>query len=115
MLVAEQLADNNPTKKPGVEYVTKYEGKHGAGTRSQFGSTAWTALNWLEATVPVALKKAKPGTPEFRAALRDALEGMKEVVSPEGVFNMSPSNHNGLDMRGQAMVRIEGGKWKLVQ
>lgn len=115
VLVAEQLPDSNPTKKPGIEYVTKYEGKHGAGTRSLFGSTAWTAYSMLEASVPVALKKAQPGTPEFRQALRDALEGMKEVVSPEGVFNMSASNHNGLDARGQVMVKIEDGKWKLVQ
>jgi branched-chain amino acid transport system substrate-binding protein len=115
VLVAEQLPDGDPTKKPGVEYVTKYEAKYGAGTRSLFGSTAWTALNWLEATVPVALKKGQPQTPAFREGLRDALEGMKEVVSPEGVFTMSPANHNGLDERGQVMVKIENGKWKLVQ
>jgi branched-chain amino acid transport system substrate-binding protein len=115
VLVAEQLPQTDPTRKPGVDYVSKYEQKHGEGSRSLFGSTAWTALNWLEATVPVALKKAQPGTPEFRQALRDALENMKEVVSPEGVFTMSPSNHNGLDARGQVMVKVENGKWKLVQ
>ena len=115
VLVAEQLAASNPIRKQGIDYVTQYEGKYGANTRSQFGSTAWTALNWLQAAVPVALKKAQPGTPEFRQALRDALEGMKEVVSPEGVFNMSPGNHNGLDARGQVMVQVAGGKWKLVE
>lgn len=115
VLVAEQLTAGNPMKKQGVAYVTQYEGKYGPNTRSQFGSTAWTALNWLQATVPVAMKKAQPGTTEFRQALREALEGMHEVVSPEGVFNMSPANHNGLDARSQVMVRIEGGKWKLVE
>jgi len=115
VLVAEQLPESDPTKKSGVEYVTKYEGKYGAGTRSLFGSTAWTALKWLQATVPVALKKAQPQTAEFRQALRDALENMKEVVSPEGVFNMSPTNHNGLDARGQVMVKIENGKWVLAR
>lgn len=115
VLVAEQLPDNHPTKKLGVEYVKRYESQNGPGSRSLFGSTAWTALLWLEATVPTALKKAKPGTPEFRAALRDALEGMKEVVTPEGVFNMTPTNHNGIDERAQVLVRIEGGTWKLVK
>jgi branched-chain amino acid transport system substrate-binding protein len=115
VLVAEQLPANHPSKAQGTQYVTKYEGAYGAGTRSQFGSTAWTALNWLQATVPQALKKSQPGTAEFRAALRDALEGMKEVVSPEGVFTMTPANHNGLDERGQVMVKIENGKWVLVQ
>lgn len=115
VLVAEQLPDDDPTKEAGVEYVSKYEGQYGEGTRSLFGSTAWTALNWLEATVPVALKEAKPGTPEFRKALRDALENMDEVVSPEGVFNMTKEDHNGIDSRGQVVVTIEDGKWKLAQ
>lgn len=115
VLVAEQLPASDPTKKPGVEYVQKYEKAYGPGTRSLFGSTAWTALNWLQATVPVALDHAKPGTPAFRQALRDALENMHEVVSPEGVFTMSPKNHNGIDSRGQVMVKVENGKWKYIQ
>lgn len=115
VLVAEQLPDTHPTRKAGMDYVKRYEAAHGAGSRSLFGSTAWTALLWLEAAVPQALKKAKPGTAEFRAALRDALEGMKEVVTPEGVFSMSPANHNGIDERAQVLVRIEGGSWKLVR
>lgn len=115
VLVAEQLPDSDPTKKAGIEYVTKYEAKYGAGTRSLFGSTAWTALSWLQASVPVALKSAKPSTVKFRQALRDALENMHEVVSPEGVFNMSPKNHNGIDSRGQVMITVKDGKWKYVQ
>lgn len=115
VLVAEQLPDNHPTKKLGMEYVKRYEAQYGAGSRSLFGSTAWTALLWLEAAIPNALKKAKPGTAEFRVALRDALEGMKEVATPEGVFNMSPTNHNGIDERAQVLVRVEGGTWKLIK
>jgi branched-chain amino acid transport system substrate-binding protein len=115
VLVAEQLPAQSPVRKPAMEYVTKYEGQYGAGTRSQFGSTAWTALNWMQAAAPVALKNAQPGTPQFRQALRDALEGMHEVASPEGVFNMSASNHNGLDERGQVMAQIVNGKWTLAQ
>jgi len=115
VLVAEQLPDSNVTKKIGMEYAKRYEAQNGAGTRSLFGSTAWTALEWLQDAVPHALKKAKTGTPEFRAALRDSLEGMKEVVSPEGVFNMSATNHNGLDERAQVLIRVEGGTWKLVK
>jgi branched-chain amino acid transport system substrate-binding protein len=61
----------------------------------------------------VALKKAQPGTPEFRAALRDALENIKEVPGAHGVFNMSPTDHLGLDQRARVMVKIEGGAWKL--
>ena len=60
-----------------------------------------------------ALKKARPGTPEFRAALRDAIENLKDFVGSEGVYNMSPADHNGVDSRSQVMVKIENGAWKL--
>lgn len=115
VIVAEQLPESNPTKKLGVEYVKRYEAQNGPGSRSLFGSTAWTALEWLQDAVPRALKKAKPGTPEFRTALRDSLEGMKDVVTPEGVFTMSPTNHNGIEASSQVLVRVEGGTWKLVK
>lgn len=114
VLVAEQLPETNPTRAAGVDYVRRYEGANGAGSRSLFGSTAWTALMWLEHAVPVAMKSAQPGTPAFRSALRDALEGMKEVITPEGVFTMSKTNHNGLDQRAQVLVKVENGTWKLV-
>jgi branched-chain amino acid transport system substrate-binding protein len=58
------------------------------------------------------LKKAKPGTPEFRAALRDALEGAREVAGAHGIFNMSPTDHLGLDQRARVMVKIENGAWQ---
>ena len=53
------------------------------------------------------------GTAEFRTALRDAIEGTKEFVGSQGVFNMGPADHNGVDQRAQVMVRIENGTWKL--
>jgi branched-chain amino acid transport system substrate-binding protein len=115
VLVAEQLPDALPNKKPALEYVTRYEAAYGTHSRSLFGASAWTAWLWLEAAVPQALKSAQPGTPAFRAALRSALEGMKEVVTAEAVYNMSAADHNGVDARSQVLVRIEGGNWKLLK
>ena len=66
----------------------------------------------MAAAVPAALKKAKPGTPEFRAALRDSLEQLKEVPGAHGIFTMSPTDHLGLDQRARVMVKIENGTWK---
>ncbi len=81
MLVYEQLPDSNPVKKSAAEYITKYEAKYGKGSRSTFGGHAWDAVRAaVPIAIPQALKKAQPGTKEFRAALRDALEGEKEVV-----------------------------------
>ncbi len=113
VLVAEQLPDASPLKAPATEFVKRYETAYGAGSRSLFAASAWTAVMWLEAAVPQALKKGKPGTPEFRAALRDALESMKDVVTPEAIYSMSNTNHNGADQRSQVMVRIVDGRWKL--
>jgi branched-chain amino acid transport system substrate-binding protein len=115
VLVAEQLPDTTPMKKPAMDYVARYEARHGAGSRSLFGASAWTAMMWLDTAVPQAAKKAAPGTAEFRAALRDALEGLKGTVTPEAVYTMSDKDHNGVDERAQVMVRIEGGTWKLVK
>ncbi|NMG37528.1 ABC transporter substrate-binding protein [Azoarcus sp. TTM-91] len=115
VLVADQLPDDNPVKKSALAYITKYEAAHGKGSVSTFGAHAWDAGVLMTAAVPEALKKAKPGTPEFRAALRDALENVKEVPGAHGVFNMSPNDHLGFDQRARVMVQIQGGAWKLVK
>ena len=115
VLVADQLPDGNPVKKSAMEYIAKYEAAHGKGSVSTFGAHAWDAGVLMQAAVPEALKKAKPGTAEFRAAMRDALEGLKEVAGAHGIFNMSPTDHLGLDQRARVMVQIQGGAWKLAK
>jgi branched-chain amino acid transport system substrate-binding protein len=115
VLVAAQLPDSNPIKKVALDYVTKYEAAHGKGSASTFGAHAWDAGILLQHAVPVALKKAKPGTKEFKAALRDALEGLKNVTVSHGIVNMSPTDHLGFDQRARVMVKIENGDWKLIQ
>ncbi|MBN8476891.1 ABC transporter substrate-binding protein [Sulfuritalea sp.] len=114
-LVAEQLPDSHPSKKAGLEFVQKYEGAHGKGSRSLFAALAWDAWLVLDGAATRAVKKAKPGTPEFRKALRDELEATKNLVASTGVYNYSPTDHAGLDSRARVMVRIENGTWKLVQ
>jgi branched-chain amino acid transport system substrate-binding protein len=115
MLVFEQLPDSNPLKKTAAEYITKYEAKYGKDSRSTFGGHAWDAYVLLANAIPEALKKAKPGTKEFRLALRDALEAEKEVVATHGVYSMSAQDHNGLDNRARTMIKIDNGKWVLTK
>ena len=112
VLVAAQLPASNPVRKSALEYIDAYKKAHGKGSVSTFGGHAWDAGLLLKAAVPVALNKAQPGTPEFRAALRDALEGTKNVAGAHGIFNMSPTDHLGLDQRARVMVKIENGTWK---
>ena len=115
VLVADQLPADHPVKKSAMEYVTKYEAAQGKGTVSTFGAHAWDAGLLLATAAPVALKKAQPGSKEFRAALRDALEGTKNLPAAHGVFNMSPTDHLGFDQRARVMVKVENGTWKLVK
>jgi len=112
VLVADQLPASNPVKKSALAYVAAYEAAYGKGTVSTFGAHAWDAGLLMSAAIPVALKKAQPGTAEFRAALRDALEQVKELPGAHGIFNMSPNDHLGLDQRARVMVLIENGTWK---
>ncbi|MBI4984665.1 MAG: ABC transporter substrate-binding protein [Rhodocyclales bacterium] len=113
-LVAEQLPDSHPSKKAGLEFVKKYEAAYGKDSRSLFAGLAWDAWLVLDAAATRALKKAQPGTPEFRKALRDEIEQTKNLVAATGVYNYSATDHAGLDARARVMVRVENGAWKLV-
>src|SRR5690606_19655014 len=115
VMVAEQLPDSNPIKKVALEFTQAYEGKFGEGTRNAFAAYSWDAYLLADNAVAEALKKAKPGTPEFRPALREALENAGEVVGTHGVYDMSPTDHTGLDQRASALVQVENGNWKLVK
>ena len=112
VLVAAQLPAGHPVKKSALDYVAKYEAAYGKGSVSTFGGHMWDVGMLMQVAVGNALKKAQPGTPEFRAALRDALENTKEVHGAHGIFNMSPTDHLGLDQRARVMVKIENGAWK---
>lgn len=112
LLVADQLPDSNPVKKSALVYQDAYDAKYGVGTMNTFGGHMWDAGMLISNAIPVALKTgAKPGTPEFRAALRDALEQIKDLAASQGIFNMSPTDHAGLDERGRVMVKVVDGKW----
>lgn len=113
VLVAEQLEKGNPVKGPATDYVTRYEKQYGPDSRTQFGAHAYDAQLVLQRIVPIALKKAKPGTPEFRQALKDALESERDIVISHGVLNYSATDHYGFDQRGVAVVKVENGKWVL--
>ncbi len=113
LLVADQLPADNPIAKIATDVVRRYEQRYGEGSRTTFISNAYDAYMLLDAAVRVAARSAKPGTPEFRVALRDALEGTKDLVGTQGVYNMTPTDHVGLDNRSRYIVRVESGKWKL--
>lgn len=115
MMVAEQLPEADPIRKVALDYVSRYEARNGANSRSPFGATAWDMMLVLQQSAAAALKTNRPGTAEFRAALRDNVEALKNFVAAEGMVSMSPSDHNGVDQTCQVLVQIEGATWKLTR
>lgn len=114
VVVAEQLPADHPLKPQGLEFLKQYEGAYGTGSRNAFAAYAWDVATIIGAAVPFALKVGKPGTPAFRQALRDAIEASKEVKGTHAVYNMSPTDHHGVDKRARVLVRVEQGQWKLL-
>ena len=113
VLVAEQLPDSNPVKPVALEYLRLYEGKHGPGSRSLFGATAWDAHLMLGKVLSFDRdKSARPGTPAFRRFLRDGIEGLRGLVGTQGVFNLSPTDHSGTDASAQVLVEVRDGAWR---
>ena len=115
LIVAEDLPADFPTKVVSLDFVKRYEAAFGPGSRNAFAGYTYDGVKLLDAAAGVALKKAKPGTPEFREALRDALEHVKDVVGTHGVYNLSPTNHNGLDERARVLVHVVNGEWRLMK
>ena len=113
MLVLDQIADANPSKKVAQDYIAAYEKLYGSKPAT-FGANVYDAGLLLQHAVPEAAKKAKPGTPEFRAALRDALESTRELVGTQGVYNMTPQDHAGFDKRGRVLMTLKNGAWQLL-
>jgi branched-chain amino acid transport system substrate-binding protein len=114
MLVIDEIPDSNPTKKVAQGYIAAYEKQYGTKPAT-FGANTWDGGILLERAIPVALKAGKPGTEAFRSALRDAVEKEREIVGTQGVFNMSATNHNGMDDRARVTVVVKDGKFRLLQ
>ena len=110
-----QLSDGNPSKKAALAFVEQYEKAYGAGTRNQFAGHGTDAYIVLEKAVPVALKKAQPGTPEFRAALRDAFETMGRTVLAHGVLDWTAKDHWGYTNETGVMLQVVNGQFKVIQ
>ena len=114
MLVLGEMPDSVPAKAVALEYIGAYEKMYGSKPAT-FGANVYDAGLLLTRAVPIAAKRGKPGTPEFRAALRDALETTRELVGTQGVYNMSAADHSGFDERGRVLITVKDGGWRLLR
>ncbi len=112
-LLGDQLLDSHPSKKIAMDFVQKFEAAHGANTRNQFAGHSYDFQVAMEKAIPLALKKAKPGTAQFRAALRDSLETMGRTVFAHGVMNWTPADHWGYTLETGVMTKLVEGKFKV--
>jgi branched-chain amino acid transport system substrate-binding protein len=111
----EDQPDTALTKKPGLTLDKAYEAKYGASSRSQFAGHSYDAFLVLERIIPVALKTAKPGTVEFREAIRQALMSERDIAASQGVYNFTDKDRYGLDDRSRILLTVKDGKYVLAK
>jgi branched-chain amino acid transport system substrate-binding protein len=115
LVVYDQLADDNAIKPVATAFMADYAKKFGPQSVSPFAGYSYDAFLLLKNAIPIALQTARPGTEEFRVALRDALEKTHELVGVSGIYTMSPTNHNGQDERAAVLVQVSDGAWRAVR
>jgi branched-chain amino acid transport system substrate-binding protein len=111
----EDQPDSALTKKPGMALDKAYEAKYGPSSRSQFAAHSYDAFLVLERVIPVALKTAKPGTVEFREAIRQALLTERNIAASQGVYNFTEKDRYGLDDRSRILLTVKDGKYVLAK
>lgn len=114
MLVPTEIPDDNPSKAIALDYMNNYNERYGH-MPATFGGNVYDASLLLMEALPVAATSAKPGTVEFREALRTALENIKELPGTQGIYNMTPEDHSGFDERGVELLTVKNGAWTLVK
>jgi branched-chain amino acid transport system substrate-binding protein len=107
----ETQPDSALTKKPGLTLNAAYEAKYGPNSRSQFAGHSYDAFEVLKRVIPTALKTAKPGTPEFREAIRQAFLTEREIAASQGVYNFTEKDRYGLDDRSRIVLTVKDGKY----
>ena len=112
-VVAEQLPASHPSKPVSQAFVDQYEAAYGKGNRNQFAAHAYDVVILLDKAIPAAIKKGKPGTKEFRAALRDAMEQIGRTVVSHGVIDYTKTDHWGFTNETGVILKVVNGDWKV--
>jgi branched-chain amino acid transport system substrate-binding protein len=115
LVVYDQLPDSNPVKSVATAFMQHYVEKFGPQSRNAFAGYTYDAAMIIQAGIPTGLKAGKPGTPAFRQGLKSGMEQVHELVGTHGVYNMSPTDHTGMDARARVMVQVTNGTWKYIQ
>jgi branched-chain amino acid transport system substrate-binding protein len=115
IMVVDQLPDDHPNKKVGLAFKRAHEQANGVPSNDGFSAYSFDAWLIFIDAAKRALAKAKPGTPEFRTLLREAIYSTSGVVGTHGVYTYRPESHLGTDRRALVLVKLEQGQWKLLK
>ena len=115
LVVYDQLPDDNPVKPVATAFMQRYTDKYGPASRNAFAGYTYDAALIIQSAMPAALRAGPPGSPAFREALRQGMEAVHELVGTHGVYDMSPTDHNGMDARSRVLVQVKDGAWRLIQ
>jgi branched-chain amino acid transport system substrate-binding protein len=102
--IPDLVPADHPQKKVIEIYNKAYQEKYNEPL-SSFGGHGWDALN----LVIDALKAVGPDS----AKIRDYIETRTNFIGQHGVFNFSPTDHNGLTKEAFEMVVVKDGDWAL--
>ena len=106
-LIPEKLPANDPQKPIVTAYDKAYKAAYKTDV-STFGGYAYDGLM-------LAVDAIKRAGSTDKAKVRDALEATKGFVATSGTFNMSPTDHMGLDLSAFRLLEVKGGDWSIVQ
>ncbi len=115
VVVADQLPADHRLKKEGMRFIQVYEKAYGAGSRNALSAHGWDAYLILDKVIPAAIKKARPGTPEFRTALRDAFESVPGINVTGGVLDYTSNDHWGYKDNDPIIMKVVNGDYKFEQ
>ena len=104
LLVPSSITD--PKQKEVTDnFIKEYSYNYGQPPNT-FAGHAFDAINLLTA----AIQKAGSTDP---AAIQAALNSTQGFAGPDGIYNYSKTNHDGLVKADMIMVKIQGGTWVL--
>ena len=108
---AQLIPEKLPASDPQKPIVTAYDKAYKAAYKTDVSTFGGYAYDGLMLAVD-AIKRA--GSTD-KAKVRDALEATKGFVATSGTFNMSPTDHMGLDLSAFRLLEVKGGDWSIVQ
>ncbi len=114
VVVFDQLPADDVVKPVATKFMDAYLAKFGPQSRSGFAGYSYDAFLLLQNAIPAALKQGAPGSEAFHTALRDALEKTRDLIGTEGVYNMSPTDHIGMDSRARVLVQVKDANWMMI-